>query len=771
MNDDCPKLRSDLIVTSETEGEAVFYTIKEPLTGRFFRLRAPEYYLLSRADGETTAAQAAEATGARFGIQIPAAAAEAFFAKMERLLFFEGPGLERERPRLSRMTIVGQRRSLGTIRLKAFDPDSLLVRWMPRLRFFFQPMAIGLSFGVMLAAALIMVSQSGVWGSSLADLWRLSSLPLLFAGILVIGFVHEFGHALTLKYFGGSVREMGFLLLYFQPCFYCNLSDAYLLKNRRAKMLVGLAGLFFQGVITALFILLWRLMAPGTIVANFLYVATAFSLAVYLFNFNPLIRLDGYYMLADWLRIPNLRAKAFAYWRRLIAEWTTGRQSGRERPGLRHRRIFLIYGILAAVYTIVLLGWLLYYATGFVHSHWGAAGTTVLFAGVLVMAIKTRKEMAETTDSTAASDTGAATMSRRWFKPLIFWGGLVVLAIVLTLVKAERHVGSICRVEPSARFTVITSSSGTLETELAESLGQQRRERSILLAVSADFSAVKYALRVAEKDSVHAGDTILVLVSNLVQANLEQKKSERDRAVAERNLLLSDPKRDQVLGLRAEIDEIEAQQENKLAERDRAKQLLEKGLIAQEQYDAAETQVKVLDAQHAAKSSELALLISGPKAEELAIKEAEIAGLDANIQFLRSQMEASVVITPIDGIVSQVNRGEVLVEVAGLNPVRVDLDVSEEDIADVAIHDEVTLKVRPYPFERFEGHVSRIAIDADTLSGTPRFKVHTEIANPGLMLKPGMTGYAKISCGKRSVISLMFRRLVQFVRVEFWSWW
>jgi hypothetical protein len=771
MNDNCPKLRSDLIITSETEDEAVFYTVKEPLTGRFFRLRAPEYYLLSRADGETTAAKAAELTGERFGVKIPAAAAEAFFAKMERFLFFEGPGLERERPRLSRMTIVGQRRSLGTIRLKAFDPDALLVRWMPRLRFMFNPMAIGLAFGVMLAAALIVVNQSGVWGSSLANLWRLSSLPLLFAGILVIGFVHEFGHALTLKYYGGSVREMGFLLLYFQPCFYCNLSDAYLLKSRRAKMLVGLSGLFFQGVITAILILFWRLATPGTIVTNFLYVATAFSLAVFLFNFNPLIRLDGYYMLADWLRIPNLRAKAFAYWRRLVAEWTTGRPNASAPPGRRHHRVFLIYGILAAFYTIVLLGWLLYYATGFVHSHWGAAGSTILFAGVLLMAIKTRKEMGETTDKTAVSEASATPVSRRWIKPLIFWGGLVVVVIALMLIKAERHVGSVCRVEPSARFTVSSSSSGTLETELMESQGQQRRERSILLAVSADFSTVKYALRVAVNDSIRTGDTILILASNLVQANLEQKKSERDQALAERNLLLSDPKRDQVLGLLAEIDEIVAQRENKLIERDRAKRLLERGAIAQEQYDAAETQVKVVDAQHAAKSSELDLLISGPKAEELAIKAAEIAGLDANIEFFRSQIDASVVLSPIDGIISQVNRGNVLVEVAEINSVRLDLDVGEEDIADVDIRNGVVLKVRAYPFERFEGHVSRIAIDADTLGGIPHFKVHTEIANPGQILKPGMTGYAKIACGKRTVLALMFRRLVQFVRVEFWSWW
>ena len=771
MNNDCLKLRSDLIVTSETEGEVVFYTVKEPLTGRFFRLRAPEYYLLSRADGQTTATQAAELTGERFGVVIPAAAAEAFFAKMERYLFFEGPALERERPRLSRMTIVGQRRALGTIRLKAFNPDAFLARWIRRLRFLFTPAAIGVAIGVMLAAALIIADGRGVWGSSLADLWRLSSLPLLFAGILVIGFIHEFGHAFTLKYFGGSVREMGFLLLYFQPCFYCNLSDAYLLKDRRAKILVGVAGLFFQGVITAIFILMWRVATPGTVVANFLYVATAFSLAVFLFNFNPLIRLDGYYLLADWLRIPNLRAKAFAYWRGAAAEWMMGGSRTGVPTDQRQRRVFRVYGILATAYTLVLLSWLLYHATRFVHSHWGAAGSTILFAGVLAMAIKTRKEMGESAAEVTESASQTARSPRRWTKPLILWGGIILAGVALALIKAERHVGSVCRVEPSARFTVISSSSGTLETELAESQSLGRRERSILLSVSADFSAVKYALRVSEKDSVVTGDTILVLASNLVQANLEQKKSDREQAIAERNLLLSGPKRDQVLGLRAEINEIEAQHENKLIERDRAKRLFERGAIAQEQYDAAETQVKVIDAQLSAKSSELDLLISGPKAEELAIKEAEIAGLDASIQFLRSQIDASVVRSPIDGIISRVNRGEILVEVAEINPVRVDLEVNEEDIADVSLRNPVALKVRSFPFERFQGHVSRIAIDADTLGGEPRFKVQTEIDNPGATLKPGMTGYAKISCGKRSLLTLMFRRLVQFIRVEFWSWW
>jgi hypothetical protein len=772
MAETYPKLRSDLIVSSESEGEKVIYTIKEPITGRFFRLRAPEYYLLSRADGETSPARAAELAKERFGVVIPPEAVAAFFAKMERFLFFEGPALERERPRLSRRTVVGQHRSLGTIRLKAFDPDAFLTSLIRPLRVLFRPLALVAAAVLVLAATLIVLGQSAVWSGSYADLWRLSSLPLLFIGIFVIGFVHEFGHALTLKYYGGSVREMGFLLLYFQPCFYCNLSDAYLLKDRKAKIIVGLAGLLFQAVFTALLIIIWRLIAPGTLLANFLYVTVAFSLAIFLFNFNPLIRLDGYYLLADWLRIANLRAKAFAYWRRLTAEWTLGKVGSGSGPARRERRVFQWYGILAAAYTGVLLGWVLYYVTRFVHSHWGPAGTLTLYAVIFVMAFRTRTTMGESSSSQATTERGTgAPAARRWVKPAILWGGLILIIAALFLIKAERHVGSVCYVEPSARFTVYSSASGTLETELVQGEEQMRREKSLLLAVSADFSAVNYVTRVAEGDSVATGDTVLVLSSNLFQANLEQKKSEREQTIAERNLLLSGPKKDQVMALRAEIDEIEAQLENKRVEARRAEQLLERGAIAKDAYDVIQTDVRVLEAQLAAKNSELSLLISDPKAEELAVKDAQIAGLEASIAFLQSQIDASIVRSPIAGSVSQLDHGEVLVEVADTDPVRVELEVHERDIADVQTDFPVSLKVRSLPFDRFSGRVSQIAATADTIDGNPHFRIRTEIANPEGALKPGMTGYAKIACGKRSLASLIFRRFVHFIRVEFWSWW
>ncbi len=145
--------------------------------------------------------------------------------------------------------------------------------------------------------------------------------------------------------------------------------------------------------------------------------------------------------------------------------------------------------------------------------------------------------------------------------------------------------------------------------------------------------------------------------------------------------------------------------------------------------------------------------------------------LEAEIEFLRTQINASTVLSPIAGEVGRVERGGVLVELADLDPVRLHLAVHENDIADVKVDAPVSLKVRSLPFEEFRGRVARISDLADTSGEGRRFLVVTEMPNTDGKLKPGMSGFAKIDCGDRTILSLITRRLVQFFRVEFWSWW
>lgn len=781
MNDTLPKLRSDLIVHAESDGPQTVYVIKDPLAGRFFRLRAPEYYLLTRADGQTPITDAARQTGERFGVDITPEAAEAFFVRMDRLLFFEGPAVERAAGWLPRAAKGLRRASIWTIPLTAFDPDRVLARWIGRLRFLFQPPAVAAAFVVMAGATLTATAQTAVWRHGIVELWHLTSIPLLLAAIGVIALVHEFGHALTLKYYGGSVHEMGFLLLYFQPCFYSNISDSYLLPQRRSRLHVGLAGLFFQGLLTALAILAWRLLEPGTLVADFLRVLVAVSLALVLFNFNPLIKLDGYYLLVDWLRIPNLRAKAFAYWRALMGQWLLGRAATAAIAPVRLRRTYRWYGISAALYTAILIGWILYHLTRFVNAQWGGMGVVVMYTLAIAFAFTTSNRQGEdgtVRDTAADRDASKAQHPPRWRRPLFVWGTIIIIVVLLGLIKAERRVGSSCDVEAGSRFRVTSPTGGTLETILLVGGTAQngraaasRRERSILQATTSEFSVIAYDLRVREGDSVRAGDTLVMLSSNRYQAQLATTVAEQNRTRAELNLLVSGPKKDAVLELRAGLAEAQAQLENRELELARGQKMWERNLISEAELQAKRADMEKASAQKDAKTSALALLISEPKAEELAVKEAEIAALTAQIDFLRAQIAASTIISPIAGTATRVERSGFLVEVADLDPVRLQLWVDENDIADVQPQAPVTLKVRALPFSQFRGRVAQIASDADT-AGTHRcFLITTEIDNPEAILKPGMSGYAKIACGRRPILALLARRIIQFFRVEFWSWW
>lgn len=770
MAEKYPKLRSDLIVHAESEGEQTIYVIKDPVNDRYFRLRAPEYYLLSRADGATTSAEAALRTQERFGIRIPEEAARSFFEKMERMLFFEGTASERYREVNAQL----RTRSMWIIPLKAFDPDALLSRWIGRLRFLFMPVAVATGLALIVAALVIAASQQHLWQANLAGIWQLTSLPLLLGAVFVLALVHEFGHALTLKYYGGSVHEMGFLLLYFQPCFYSNISDTYLLPGRRPRLLVGLAGLFFQGVLTALVIFLWRVIEPGNLLSEFLWVTAAVSLILILFNFNPLIKLDGYYLLVDALRIPNLRAKAFAYWRTLTNEWLWGTTRPTTQPPRQHRRIFLWYGLTAAIYTGLLVGWILFWSARYLYVHWGWAGDAALL-GVLIAFAMNSKSRQSSADSGASETDSSESIHqparKTWRKPIIVWGGLSLLIMLSFVIRLERRVDSPCEVEAGSRFTVIHTAGGTFETELYVGGTNERRARSVVQANAADFSVIEYTLHVREGDSVHVGDSLLVLVSNRYHAQRLQKTAERDRVIAERRLLVSGPKKDEILQRRAELSELEAQVDNKHVVMERARSMSDRELIAKEEFDSRRTEWEMAKSQRDAKKSELDLLISGPKSEELAIKEAQIAGLDAAIEFLDSQIAASTITAPIDGIVTRVERGGILVEVAALDFVRLRLTVDQDDFTDVRLSAPVTLKVRSLPFETFHGRVVHVAADAETVGDNRQFMVLTDIDNPGLRLRPGMTGFAKISCGKRPLVSLVLRRLIHFIRVEFWSWW
>ena len=138
----------------------------------------------------------------------------------------------------------------------------------------------------------------------------LDNLVWFLLAIAVSKALHELGHGLVCKHFGGECHELGLMLLVFTPCLYVNVSDAWLLPNKWHRIAISAAGMAVEVLLAAVCTFIWWFSEPGML--NYLCLNVMFisSVSTLVFNANPLLRYDGYYILSDLMEVPNLRQKA-----------------------------------------------------------------------------------------------------------------------------------------------------------------------------------------------------------------------------------------------------------------------------------------------------------------------------------------------------------------------------------------------------------------------------------------------------------------------------
>jgi putative peptide zinc metalloprotease protein len=386
VSDPTLKLRDDLIVSEQNVGPAKSFVVKEPASGRFFRFGEIEGYLLRQLNGAVTRQQLQQSVQSRFGAPLPLTTLDQFLQKLGRLDLLETEGHERHRQANERI-----RGNLFYLRLKAFNPDKLFDRWIGSVRFFFTPGFVCFSAILILVGGYITATHWWEIGHDFRRLYTFQSLLVAYVMMLGVITAHEFAHGLTCKFFGGSVREIGFLLLYFQPAFYCNISDAWLFPEKAKRLWVTFAGAYFEVFIWALATVIWRVTDPYTLINYLALVVLATSGIKTLFNLNPLIKLDGYYLLSDLLEMPNLRQRAFTYIRdQLRRLWSTVQGTIRNTTP-RERRIYWTYGLLAWIYSTWLLSMIaLYVGSSLVRKYqgWGFAVFLFLLGGLFQRPLK-----------------------------------------------------------------------------------------------------------------------------------------------------------------------------------------------------------------------------------------------------------------------------------------------------------------------------------------------------------------------------------------------
>ena len=371
------RMRADLGIDAQKYEGRTYYVVKDPVSMRYYRLKDHEYFLVKYMNGKSTLDDAQKAYEMRYRPdRLKLEELEGFAQQLltAGLAHNESPKsgkqlYDRRKKRL-RSEWMQALTNILYIKIPIFDPDRLLTRMLKYCRFIFTMWFFLVSVGVMLSAAALVGTHFEAFRSKLPDyheFFRLQTVAYLWIALGCVKVIHEFGHGLSCKRFGGEVHEMGALLLCFSPALYCNVSDAWTLPNKWHRIIISAAGIYVELIIAAAATFVWWNSANHPFVHNMsLSLMVVCSVSTVVFNANPLMRYDGYYVLADWLEIPNLRERANRYMLNLLQEHCLGIEvPPEEYMALWRRLMFVLFAIVSYIYRWVVTFTILFFFNNF----------------------------------------------------------------------------------------------------------------------------------------------------------------------------------------------------------------------------------------------------------------------------------------------------------------------------------------------------------------------------------------------------------------------
>jgi putative peptide zinc metalloprotease protein len=358
--------RPDLLARRQRYQGRAYWIVKDPVGMHYFRFQEEEYAILQMLDGDTSLDEIKERFENDFPPQkITLEELEQFLGMLHRsgliLASVQGQGTEllKRRSERRKKELLGALSNILCIRFKGIDPERALNWLYPKLRWFFRPWCIWLCVGLALAAVSLILVQFDVFRTKLPEFKQFFSPANAFMLAITLALtkvLHEFGHGLSCKHCGGECHELGVMILVLTPCLYCNVSDSWMLPNKWHRAAIGAAGMYVELVLASICTFVWWNTQSGLLNMLCLNVMFVSSVSTVIFNANPLLRYDGYYILADVTEIPNLRQKATTILGRKMGEWFLGLEQP-DDPFLpeRNQIFFALYSVASAIYRWVIV--------------------------------------------------------------------------------------------------------------------------------------------------------------------------------------------------------------------------------------------------------------------------------------------------------------------------------------------------------------------------------------------------------------------------------
>jgi len=314
------RLRPDLAWSASPGAMGQMWRVKDPLALEYHEFGAEERYLLEQFDGQSTLDAIRLRYNKRFGprtIRPERVLQFAADAHARGLLLAEGrrqAGVLRERAlRVGRQAWLGRLFSLLFLKLPGVDPNRLLDALTPVTRWFWHPLTFVFICLSGIFSLALLAGKAGDFATRLPssqEFLAAGNLSLLIAAFVVTKAAHELAHGLACRHVGARCHEMGVLLIAFVPCLYCDVTDLWMVSNRWKRMLVSAAGMYVELAIGVVASFLWMMATEGVVSAVLLNVMIACTVSTLLFNANPLLKLDGYFLLSDWVGVSNLQQKS-----------------------------------------------------------------------------------------------------------------------------------------------------------------------------------------------------------------------------------------------------------------------------------------------------------------------------------------------------------------------------------------------------------------------------------------------------------------------------
>ena len=360
-------LRPNVVVRRQMLRGEKWYVVQNPLSNQFYRLNPGAYDFVSRLSANRSIEEVWKESQARDPDNAPGQGdiiellAQLYHANL--LHYNLPPNSEKlfDRYKKKKQRILkANLKSIMFFRIPLFDPDALLQRLLRFIRLLISPLGAVVWCLVVVVGVKVAIDNFAELRVQSQGIMAPANLLFLYLGLVIVKTLHEFGHAFAVRRFGGEVHTMGVMFLIFSPLPYMDASSAWTFRNKWQRVFVGAAGMIFEVFVAACAIFIWAYTGPGVVHSlsyNMVFVA---SVSTVLFNINPLLRFDGYYILSDLLDMPNLHQHSAQHLKYLVESHAFGCKNCETPATTRREEIwFTTFGILSGVYRIFVFSMIL----------------------------------------------------------------------------------------------------------------------------------------------------------------------------------------------------------------------------------------------------------------------------------------------------------------------------------------------------------------------------------------------------------------------------